>query len=132
MPIQQLPRHPSLENLRKQAKSLHRAVISKDPDALSTVREFYPEQDPQALKLATAQYVLARSFNFPSWTKLKEYVLVVDQRTFNPPAEPDQAESLADSFIRYACLDYQSDHITRRGRARELFAANPTIADDNF
>ena len=45
MPIQQLPRNPSLENLRKQAKSLHRAVILKDPEALNTVSEFKPKQD---------------------------------------------------------------------------------------
>ena len=132
MPIQQLPRHPSLENLRKQAKSLLRAVLSKEPAALSTVREFRPEQDPETFKLSTAQLVLARSYNFPSWTKLKEYVRVVGQRSFNPPTDPDEAEPLADRFVRYACLDYQSDHVSRRVRAHEMFDANQTIADDNF
>jgi len=132
MPIQQLPRNPSLENLRKQAKSLHRAVIAKDPDALSTVREFHPEQDPQAFKLSTAQFVLARSYNFPSWTKLKEYVQVVSQHTFSPLSQPDESEPLADRFVRYACLDYQSDHVSRRVRAREIFAGGPTVADENF
>jgi ankyrin repeat protein len=132
MPIQQLPRHPSLENLRKQAKSLHHAVISKDPAALSTVREFRPQQDLQTFRLSTAQLVLARSYDFPSWTKLKEYVQVVGQRSFNPPTEADEAEPPADRFVRYACLDYQSDHVSRRVRARELFDANQVIADDNF
>jgi len=132
MPIQQLPRNPSLENLRKQAKSLHRAVVSKDPDALNTVREFHPAQDPQPFKLSTAQLVLARSYNFPSWTRLKQYVQVVSQHTFSPPSQPDESEPLADRFVRFACLDYQSDHISRRVRARELFAENRTIADENF
>lgn len=132
MPIQQLPRHPSLENLRKQAKSLHRAVISKDPVALSTVSEFRPQQDPQTFKLSTAQLVLARSYDFPSWARLKEYVRVVGQRSFNPPTETDEAEPLADRFVRYACLDYQSDHSSRRFRARELFEGNKTMADDDF
>ena len=132
MPIQQLPRNPSLENLRKQAKSLQRAVISKDPEALNTVREFQPKQDLENFKLSTAQLVLARSYQFPSWTKLKQYVRVVSQRTFIPPREPDETEPLADRFVRYACLDYQSDHVSRRVRAHELFSENRNIADENF
>ena len=132
MPTQQLPRNPSLENLRKQAKSLQRAVISKDPEALNTVREFQPKQDLENFKLSTAQLVLARSYQFPSWTKLKQYVQVVSQRTFSPPREPDETEPLADRFVRYACLDYQSDHVSRRVRAHELFSESRNIADENF
>jgi hypothetical protein len=132
MPIQHLPRNPSLENLRKQAKSLHRAVLANDAEALNKLREFHPTQDQQKLTLAGAQFVLARSYDFPSWTKLKQYVQVVSQRTFSPPTEPDDAEPLADRFVRYACLDYQSDHVSRLVRARELFAENRTIADENF
>lgn len=132
MPVQQLPRHPSLENLRKQAKSLQRRVLANDAEALSKLREFHPTQDHQKFTLAGAQFVLARSYDFPSWTKLKQYVQVVSQRTFKPPTEPDEAEPLVDRFVRHACLDYQSDHVSRRVRARELFAKNRTIADENF
>src|SRR5258705_12415939 len=108
MPIQQLPRNPSLENLRKQAKSLHRAVLANDAEALNKFREFHPTQDQQKLTLAGAQFVLARSYDFPSWTKLKQYVQVVSQRTFSPPTEPDDPEPLADRLLRSACLDYRS------------------------
>src|SRR5262245_7375097 len=107
MPIQQLPRNPSLENLRKQAKSLHRSVLAENADALARAREFKPNADRSKDKftLADAQFVIARTYNFQSWAKLKQYVALLNQHSFRPPAEEDERESLSFRFVRLACLD---------------------------
>ena len=72
MPTQSLPNNPSLENLRKQAKSLRNAVQENDAGALARVREFHPRAD-EALRnftLSDSQLVIARSYAFASWSKL--------------------------------------------------------------
>ena len=53
-----LPPHPNLEHLKKQAK-----------DLLDELRQ----QNP-GLQLADAQFALAREYGFASWPKLKAYV----------------------------------------------------------
>jgi len=53
-----LPPHPNLEHLKKQAKDLLRDLQQQDP----------------TLKLANAQHALAREYGFASWPKLKAYV----------------------------------------------------------
>ena len=68
-----LPRAPSLEQLRKQAKDLARAHRAGDPAAVARVREQHPRPaDP--LKLSDAQLVIAREHGFPSWPRLRAYV----------------------------------------------------------
>ena len=131
MPVQELPSNPSIENLRKQAKSLRNAVRANDRNAVARVREFHPTpEDLKEFQLHDAQLVVARSYGFPSWTKLKLYVEVVEGHTFLP-SERD-IESAADQFVRLACLDYQSDRVERHERARELFAEHPSLAVENI
>lgn len=73
------PTHDSLnmENLRKQAKSLLQAVRSGDADALARIRRSHPEFgeapiDPEKLRLADAQLVIARENGSASWPRLKK------------------------------------------------------------
>lgn len=136
MPTQSLPKNPSLENLRKQAKSLRKSVLANDTDALDRVREFHPHVDEALMKfsLSDAQLVIARSHEFASWSKLKQYVETLDRHSFMPKqlTDKDDVEPLPDRFIRLACLDYASDHANRRARARELLAENPQLAHENI
>ena len=53
-----LPPHPNLEHLKKQAKDLLHDLQQQNPNA----------------KLADAQFALAREYGFASWPKLKSYV----------------------------------------------------------
>ena len=53
-----LPPHPNLEHLRKQAKDLLHELKQQDP----------------AAQLADAQFALAREYGFASWPKLKAHV----------------------------------------------------------
>ena len=132
MPTQPLPDNPSLENLRKQAKSLRKAYENRNPEALSRVREFSPHPDtaPGTLTLAAAQLVIARSYGVPSWSRLKQHLEQVRAHFWTSPAEPSTPESepVEDRFVRLACLTYQADHPRRREEARKLLAANPSIA----
>ena len=68
-----LPPAPSLEQLRKQAKDLLRAVRSGDPDALARVAASGPRPG-EPLRLSGAQLVVAREHGFPSWPRLGAYV----------------------------------------------------------
>ena len=67
-----LPAHPSLAQLRKQAKDLLKQFRSGDSAARDRFLKYRPEaSDPI---LADAQYVLAREHGFESWPKLVHYV----------------------------------------------------------
>ena len=132
MPVQELPSNPSSENLRKQAKTLRNAVRANDRNAVARIREFHPtpEDARKEFQLSDAQLVVARSYGFLSWVKLKQYVEVVERHTFVP--SESETESAADRFVRLACLDYQSDRVERHERARELFAEHPSLAVENI
>ena len=135
MPTQPLPTNPSLENLRKQAKTLHRSVLANKSEALARVREFHPHAVEALGKfsLSDAQLVIARSHDFVSWGKLKQYLDVLQQHSFMPPpAAGVDSESLSDQFMRLACLDYTSDHTDRRIQAVELLAGNPQLARESI
>src|SRR5262245_59701698 len=55
--FRKLPPNPNLEHLKKQAKDRLRKM----------------QQENSALKLADAQYGIAREYGFASWPKLKAY-----------------------------------------------------------
>jgi ankyrin repeat protein len=137
MPTQPLPNNPSLENLRKQAKSLRKAVNAHEADAVARVREFHPRAD-QALRnfsLSGAQLVVARSHGFASWGRLKQHLEVVDEYSWSLSPEPatgDDSTAIADRFIRLACLTYSGDRSGRQDQARELLAAHPSISVESI
>lgn len=71
MPARRLPVYPDLDQLRHQAKDLLRALHAGDAQALADLKEFHTKQiDPAKAKLADAQFVLARSYEAPSWPRL--------------------------------------------------------------
>ena len=72
MPI--LPPHPSLEQLRKQAKDLLDRYRTGDASAVAEVHRFERHPDPAAFALHDTQRVLARAYGFESWAKLKAFV----------------------------------------------------------
>jgi hypothetical protein len=69
--IKILPDSPSLEHLRNQAKALLEAFRTGDVEAVRRVRMF---SSAEPCKLAHAQFVIAREYGFPSWTRLKTRV----------------------------------------------------------
>jgi ankyrin repeat protein len=67
-----LPPRPNLEQQKKLAKDLITGFRRGDAEALSRVRDQLP--DKKAIKLADAQYVLAREYGFASWRELTERI----------------------------------------------------------
>ncbi|HEX7090104.1 MAG TPA: hypothetical protein VF192_08200 [Longimicrobiales bacterium] len=71
-PSRSLPPHPSLEQQKKQAKELLKALRAGDANARERVRRHLP--DKRRITLADAQFVLAREYGFESWVKLKAHI----------------------------------------------------------
>jgi Family of unknown function (DUF5990) len=67
--VPQLPDRPDLDQLRRQARELHRAAQGGDAGALRRLR---PVSDK--VTLSTAQLALAREHGFPSWLRLRDEV----------------------------------------------------------
>lgn len=67
-----LPPHPNLEHLKKQAKELLHDLKQQNPDS----------------KLASAQHALAREYGFASWPKLKAHV-----ESLSRASEPAELQS---------------------------------------
>jgi len=66
--------HPDLDQLKRQAKELLRAFLAGETEAVAEVNAHYGQADPATFALHHAQLVLARSYGFESWPKLKAYV----------------------------------------------------------
>jgi hypothetical protein len=73
-----LPKRPSLENLRKQAKDLARAYRAGTPDAVARVAAVRgattKSPTDQRLTLADAQHVIAREYGLKSWPRLVRHL----------------------------------------------------------
>ncbi|MET9018578.1 ankyrin repeat domain-containing protein [Actinopolymorpha sp. NPDC004070] len=143
MPTRPLPDNPSLEHLRNQARSLQRGTRAGDAEALAVFGEFDPRRDlTGGCSLSDAQLVVARSYGFPSWQRLRAHLDVVAEYSYWPrPVDDtdDGAEgagssdgrdlpALADRFLDLACLNYTRDTRHRPARARDLLRAHPEVA----
>lgn len=74
-----LPVRPDLEQLRRQAKELLRAIHRRDSAALAELERHHPDRPaPDEAKLADAQLVLARSYHAPSWPRLVQACELID------------------------------------------------------
>jgi ankyrin repeat protein len=69
-----LPARPDLQQLKRQAKELLAAFAAGDALAAAEVSAHLHGGDPATFALHDAQFVLARSYGFDSWPKLKGYV----------------------------------------------------------
>jgi ankyrin repeat protein len=65
---------PDLEQLKRQAKELLRGFASGDTNAFADVNAYYMSANPTEFALHHAQLVVARSYGFESWPKLKAFV----------------------------------------------------------
>jgi ankyrin repeat protein len=73
-PSRKLREQPNLDQLRRQAKELLEAFAAGEADAVAEVNEHYRDAERATFALHDAQLVLARSYGFESWPKLKAYV----------------------------------------------------------
>jgi ankyrin repeat protein len=73
-PTRRLREHPDLDQVKRQAKELLAAFAAGEADAVAEVNAHYSDADRATFALHDAQLVLARSYGFDSWPKLKAYV----------------------------------------------------------
>jgi hypothetical protein len=121
MAIRSLPRRPSWEHLRNEARAVQRLVRNGDPGALALAREFHPHFDDRlaGFRLSDAQLTVARSYGHASWPKLKAYVDAIT-RYRRDPHELATIDDDADEFLRLGCLVYGGDDQSRPARAAEM------------
>ncbi|WP_066371036.1 ankyrin repeat domain-containing protein [Herbidospora mongoliensis] len=129
MPLHHLPDNPSLERLRKQAKTLLQHAKAGDPEALGLVAEFHP-RPPRAPQLSDAQLVTARMYGFASWPRLKTHIETV-ARYSRSPHQVEASEELPEEFLRLACLTYGADYPGRTGEADLLLTRHPHLSTAN-
>jgi len=72
--VRTLRDRPDLIQLKRQAKDLLKAFAVGDADAVAAVNAYYQGARADVFALHDAQLVLARSYGFASWPKLKAYV----------------------------------------------------------
>jgi len=129
MPIRSLPRRPSLEHLRNEARALQRLVRQGDSAALDRAREFHPRfaERAEGFKLSDAQLTVARSYGQPSWPRLKAYVEAIGRYARDPHEVPPMTGE-ADEFLRLACLVYGGDDLSRPGAAAGMLRREPALS----
>jgi ankyrin repeat protein len=125
-----LPVDPSLENLKKQAKTLQKAWRAGETDAIARIRAVHPQysglSDEQLRaiqpRLTDCQLVLAREAGFDSWPQLKTAVQAANRE-------------LPDEFVTIACLCYDDPHYDHRSfhaGAHEMLRDRPWLAAANI
>ena len=140
-----LPTNPSLDQMRKQARDLQRAVRGGDAAAIDRVNSVHPAgrpYDPATFPLSAAQLVVARSYGFPSWPRLVHYFDVVAtygrpggatrDGAGNPDGGAPADADIADRFCRLACIDYSDDRPEYPAAARAILEARPDLTRDHI
>jgi ankyrin repeat protein len=145
MPNRVLPRHPDLEQLKRQAKELLRSARAGDPAAIARFRAlpaFQPSSEEQlpriSLALRDAQSTIAREYGFTSWNALSEQVALLTLqfgdavREFVEAATDGRAER-AERLLRLhpgiVGANFQVALVTGDAqRANAWLAENPALA----
>jgi len=121
----QLPPNPSLEQLKKQAKSLLKRQQAADSEVLTRIRENHPrwtnlpaeQVAASPFTLADAQLVIAGEYGFASWSKLQSQVktLAAASTMAEAVASLRDAAGKGDLARLNALLDAHPEFIDERG-----------------
>ena len=112
-----LPARPSLEQLKKRAKELLRAIRAADPDAVARLHGHLSHHAGDAT-LADSQLVIAREHGFASWARLKRHVETIER-----PGDFDEAIWGRDTWPFLVAV-YEG----REAAVREMLRGDPTLA----
>lgn len=77
-PTRRLPVRPNLDQLKNQAKDLLRNIRRGDEQALAEFNTFHSRHYQDEIKLADAQFALARSYGASSWPRLVQSCKLID------------------------------------------------------
>ena len=115
LPTRRMHQHPDLEQLKRQAKELQQAFLAGEAAAIAEVGSHYRGANPSKFALHDAQLVIARSYGFESWPKLKAYVDGVTVRRLADAIRADdltQVEAMlhARPEIANLAMSYGDEH----------------------
>jgi ankyrin repeat protein len=92
--------NPDLDQLKRQAKELLEAYRASSPEALAEVTAYHRAATPETFALHDAQFVLARSYGFESWPKLKAAVDGVTADKLHEAAESGNIQTARELLTR--------------------------------
>lgn len=127
-----LPPRPNYEQLRKQAKDLHKACQAGDAASSERLRTHHP-QAPAQSTLADAQLAVARQHGFGSWPRLKralDDIAAVEAEVarlradFSKADEPGRQQLLDPVHSRRRFTDYQDGDAELSDADARLVVAN--------
>src|SRR4029079_537573 len=99
-PARAMREHPDLEQLKRQAKELLEAYRAEQAEAVLEVSAHLPAAAPDTFALHDAQFVLARSYGFESWPKLKAAVDGVTAGKLHEAAESGDLQTARELLTR--------------------------------
>ena len=99
-PTRAMRESPDLDQLKRQAKELLEAYRASSPDAIAEVTAYHRTATPETFALHDAQFVLARSYGFESWPKLKAAVDGVTAAKLHEAAESGDLKAARDLLTR--------------------------------
>jgi hypothetical protein len=98
-----LPKRPSLDHLRREARLLQRACRAGDASAIARLTAALGDIEPETVALSRAQTVVARDYGFASWPKLAAEVEA--RRAKRPAPTREDAVALSEQWFALAELD---------------------------
>jgi hypothetical protein len=113
--VSRLPARPSLEQLRKQAKDLLRDYRAGHPSAIERFRAAGMRTDPNdssEMRLADAQFAVARQYGFDTWPKLVHHI-----EALAPAARLERFNQITHDLIAVV----RSEDRDALGRLAEIF-----------
>ncbi|HEU0253430.1 MAG TPA: hypothetical protein VFR12_10400 [Pyrinomonadaceae bacterium] len=118
-PTRRLPVRPDLDQLKHQAKDLLRNIRRGDAQALTEFNNFHPKHDKAEIKLADAQFALARSYGAASWPRLVQSCKLIDA------IWRDDLEAVRDLVVKHPNLLHENAGILNKNWGPPLtYAAN--------
>lgn len=131
MPRQRTP-DLTLDRLKKEAKRWLKALRQNDAGARARFERALPAA-PKAPTLRDVQFAIAREFELPGWTAVKQ--TLADRDAANGADQTSPAEAVS-RFLDNACPDHHvrggSDHVRAEHTAMRLLDRYPDIARANF
>ena len=128
-PSRTLAARPDLDQIKRQAKELLAAFRAGNADAIAEARARYRDVDPETFALHDAQLVLARSYGFDSWPKLKVYIDGVTARRLVAAVRANDfptVEALLDARPELANMEV-ADHDEHRAIHHAVLARSPDM-----
>src|SRR6516225_676398 len=112
-PVRAMRENPDIDQLKRQARELLEAYRAQSPDAVIEVTAYHRDASPDTFALHDAQFVLARSYGFESWPKLKAAVDGVTAKKLHEAAESGDLRAARELLTRRPEIVDQGRHDMR-------------------